>query len=105
VSSPAVPWQRLLIVEILQLPRSRHYRLATVSQLNSLLPTVLLITSRHGPLRKHPVSIVAVQLLQLPSNENVFTEPLPKNGLVHSPISRSLHSDGCTRLCYLISLY
>jgi hypothetical protein len=36
VSSLSVPWQRLLTVEIPQLPRSLHCRLATVSQLNSL---------------------------------------------------------------------
>jgi hypothetical protein len=37
VSSVVVSWQRLLTVEILQLPRSRHSRLAIVSQLNSQL--------------------------------------------------------------------
>jgi hypothetical protein len=96
VSSPAVPWQRLLIVEIIQLPRSHHSRLANISQLNSLLQTVLLLTSRHGPQRKHPVSIAVIQLLQLPSKEYVFTEPLLTNDIAYSSISLSLHSNGCT---------
>jgi hypothetical protein len=34
LSSPAVSWQRLILVEILQLPRSLHSRLASVSQMN-----------------------------------------------------------------------
>jgi hypothetical protein len=43
----------------------------------------LLIISRHGPRRKHPVFIVVAQLLLIkdlmPSNGNVFIEPLPSN--------------------------
>jgi hypothetical protein len=46
----------------------------------SFLQTVLLITSRHGSHRKHPVSIVVVQLLQLTRNRNVFIEPLRRSG-------------------------
>jgi hypothetical protein len=64
---------------------------------NSLLQTVLLITFWHRSHRKHSVFIVVVQLLQPPSNGNTFTEPLSRNNLVYSPISRSLHSYGCTR--------
>jgi hypothetical protein len=56
VSSPAVPWQRLLTVGTLQL-----YALG--SSLHDLLCRTqlcrLFITSRHGPLRKHPSYIVA----------------------------------------------
>jgi hypothetical protein len=65
-------------VEVPQLPRSRHSWLVTISQLNSLLQTVLLTTFWHGPHRKHPVSIVVVQLLRL--TRNVFTEPLRRIG-------------------------
>jgi hypothetical protein len=53
VSSPAVPWQRFLTVEIFQLHalRSSRNSLPCRTQLNWLCP--LLITSRHGPHRKH----------------------------------------------------
>jgi hypothetical protein len=62
LSSPAGPWQWFLTVESLQLhmlpllPAGHH--LTT----ELMLQTVLVITSRHRPHRKHPVSIV-VQLL------------------------------------------
>jgi hypothetical protein len=61
VSSPAVPWQRLLTIKIVQLHsfRSCLHRLPYRNQLNSLLQTVLVITSRHGPHRKYHSSIVA----------------------------------------------
>jgi hypothetical protein len=36
VSSQAIPWQRLLTVEIIQLPSTRHCRLTTVSELGWL---------------------------------------------------------------------
>jgi hypothetical protein len=62
-------------------------------RMNSLLQTALLIKSRHGPHRKHSFSIVVVQLLQLPSNGEVFTVPLPRKYLVYAPISRSLYSN------------
>jgi hypothetical protein len=70
---------------------------STELSVNSLLQTVLLIISRQGPHIKHPVSIVVVQLLKLPSNGNAFIEPLPRKVLVNSRISRSLHSYSCTR--------
>jgi hypothetical protein len=59
VSSPAFPQQRLLTVEILQLHtiRSSLNSLPCRTIFNSLCP--LLITSRHGPHRKHSSSIVS----------------------------------------------
>jgi hypothetical protein len=66
VSSPAVPWQRLLIMEILQLPalRSSLHSFPCRTQLSTeIVPTVLLITSRHGSHRKHSPSIVACVLV------------------------------------------
>jgi hypothetical protein len=42
-----------------------------------IAPAVLVITSRHGPHRKHPVLLL---LLSCPLPQNVFTEPLPRNG-------------------------
>jgi hypothetical protein len=60
VSSLAIPWQRLLTVEILQLHVLRfclHSLLCRTHPTTQLCP--LLITSRHGPHRKHRSSIVA----------------------------------------------
>jgi hypothetical protein len=62
VSSPVIPWQQLLTVEILQLPRSFVAcwlpTTLTKSSLHrslklTLAPTVLLIPSQQGPCRKH----------------------------------------------------
>jgi hypothetical protein len=39
-----------------------HLSLSCRSQVNSLLQTVLLITSRHGPDRKHPIPTVSLLL-------------------------------------------
>jgi hypothetical protein len=53
-------------VEILQLSRSQHYRLAIVSELTDFdhqLTLSLLITSQHGPSRKQSFAVVEVQLL------------------------------------------
>jgi hypothetical protein len=61
VSTLAVPWQRLLTAEILRLHAVRSY-LQSLPYQNStelIAPTVLVITSRHGPHRKHSSSTVA----------------------------------------------
>jgi hypothetical protein len=81
VSSPAVPWQRLLAMEILQLHALRFY-LHSVPYRTAYQPTtqldliiapsllslpcrtqlthcaVLVITSRHGPHRKHVILLL-----------------------------------------------
>jgi hypothetical protein len=61
VSSQAVPWQRLLTVEILELhaPRSYLHSFPCRPQLNSTQHCPLLITARHGPHRKHHSFIFA----------------------------------------------
>jgi hypothetical protein len=55
VSSPTVPWQWFLTVEILQLKRSGSMFTASRAELNSLSIQLssLLVTSRQGPLRRH----------------------------------------------------
>jgi hypothetical protein len=58
VSSPAVPCQRLLTVEILQLHALRFY-LHSIQCKTKRSSLCLLLTSRHGPHRKHRSSIVA----------------------------------------------
>jgi hypothetical protein len=65
------------------------------TSVNSFIQIVVIITYRHGPHRKHSFSIVVVQLLQLPSNGNVFIQPLTRKGVVYSSILWSLHSNGC----------
>jgi hypothetical protein len=77
VSSPAVPWQRLLRVEILQLHalRSSLHRPSYRTHLNSQLTyhteiTPFPLLESHCCIIKKPIS----------SNRNVFTEPLPRNG-------------------------
>jgi hypothetical protein len=63
---------------------------------------LLLITSQHGPRRNTPFPLLwsncCVIRSLLPSNGNVFTEPLPRNWCgINSPILRSLHSNGPRR--------
>jgi hypothetical protein len=67
----------VLTVEILQLPRSRHSRLATFKHLltlNWLCP--LFITSQNGPRRNTPFPLLQSSCCNiknlLPNNENVF---------------------------------
>jgi hypothetical protein len=57
---PAVPWKRLLTVEIFQLHalRSSLYRLRYRTHINWLTPNLSVITSRHGTCRKNSSSIV-----------------------------------------------
>jgi hypothetical protein len=75
VSSPAVPWQRFLTVHILSFPRSGPIFTASRADLNWLCP--LLITSGHGPYRKHRSSVVC---FRVHCGGNIFTELLPING-------------------------
>jgi hypothetical protein len=92
VSSPTVPWQLLLTVEILQLHalRSCLHSLAC----RTVLSALSLITSRQGPHRKQPFYCCA----RVCCGRNVLTEWLLRNGLVYWPISWSLPSNGCA--CY-----
>jgi hypothetical protein len=54
---------------------------------NSLCP--LFVTSQHGPCRNTPFTLLQLNcciiMTLLPSNGNVFTEPLPQNGSSISP--------------------
>jgi hypothetical protein len=62
VSSPAVPWQRLLIVEILQL-RSLMFSLHILPYRTDLVaPVVFLIIPRPGPRRNTPFPTVPLLL-------------------------------------------
>jgi hypothetical protein len=55
VPSPAVPWQRLLKVEILQLDAFRFYFQSLLYITELIAPAVLVITFRHGPHTKRIV--------------------------------------------------
>jgi hypothetical protein len=59
LSLPAVPWQRLLTVEILQLHALRLYLHSLPCRTLSTELCPLLLTSRRGPDRKHSSPIVA----------------------------------------------
>jgi hypothetical protein len=102
MSSPAVPWQRLLTVEILQLhtlKSSLHgASLLTASfphrlsyRTNSVAPIIFLITSLHGPIRKHRFQQYLHCCIRIRCSVNVFTETLPRISVVSEPFS----SDGC----------
>jgi hypothetical protein len=57
----------------------------------SVASIVLLITSLHGPSRKHSFQQQLYCCVRISCRENVFCDPLPKNGLhntvVYSPIA------------------
>jgi hypothetical protein len=91
LSSPAVSWQRLLTVEILQLHMLKSSpndgSLATASFPNRLryrtdlvAPIVFLITPLHGPSRKRRFQQYHCCCMRIRCRENVSTEPLPRNG-------------------------
>jgi hypothetical protein len=96
VSSSAVPWQRLLTVEIHQLPALRFYlhSLPCRSQIstdNWVAPLVFNITTLHGTSRKRRFQQKLYCCVPIRSRGNVFTDPLPRNGLhntvVYSPVA------------------
>jgi hypothetical protein len=93
LSSPAVPWQRPLTVQILQLHelKSSLHRLPYRTKLE---PCPLFITSRHGPHRKHTSSIVAFGSV---AAGTCLSSRCPETALVYPPISWSLQSNGSTR--------
>jgi hypothetical protein len=88
VSLPAVPWQRLLTVEILQLHALRStvyslpYRIPVNCQLNSNAPIVFFLTIRHWPHRKHGSFSYANRF-----RGNVFASP--SNGLRNTDFQES----------------
>jgi hypothetical protein len=94
VSSPAVPWQRVLTMEILQLhaPRSSLHRLPykTINW-----PCPLVITSRQEPHRKHSSFTVAFVFVAVGT---CLSSRCPETALVYPLISRSLHINDST--CY-----
>jgi hypothetical protein len=59
-----------------------------------IAPTVLVINSRHGPHIKHRYSDVAFVSV---AAGTCLPSCCPETAVIYSPISRSLHSNGCTR--------
>jgi hypothetical protein len=89
VSSPAVPWQRLVTVEILQLHALKSFLHRLSYTADSVAQIVFLITPLHGPSRKHRfqqyiVACVSVAagtcLLSRCLETNVVSEPFASNG-------------------------
>jgi hypothetical protein len=99
VFSLDVSWQRLLTVDIPQLhtPKSSLHRLPY--RTHSVAPFFFLITPPHGPNRKPRFQQYLYCCASIHWSENVFSEPLPKNG--SSIFSWSLHSNGSTRYSIL----
>jgi hypothetical protein len=97
VSSPAVPWQRLLTVEILQLHglrspfKSSRTKLTWLFQLSSLY--LLCMDRGETPVSKS-TSIVARRFVVV---EMCLPSRCLEMGLVYLPVSRSSHSNCSTR--------
>jgi hypothetical protein len=65
---------------------------APCPQVDSTAPTIFLTTTLHGPSRKHRFQQHLCCCVRIRCSGNVFTEPLPRNGLhntvVYSPIAQ-----------------
>jgi hypothetical protein len=87
VSSPTVPWQQLLTVEIPQLHVLRFdlHSLVQNSVSNLVAPTVFKTTLRHGPYRKHHSSIVACVFI---AAGTYLASCCLETAVVYSPISQ-----------------
>jgi hypothetical protein len=62
-------------------------------RINSIASIVLLITSLHGPSRKHRFQQYLYRCMSVRCRGNVFTEPLPINGSTRYNIYSSGHQD------------
>jgi hypothetical protein len=98
VFSPAVPWQRLLTVEILQLHELKSC-LHRLPYRNDLVDTIVFkITPWHGPRRNIPVSNnTSTAARGFVAAGTCLPNRCLETALVYSPISRSRHSNGSTR--------
>jgi hypothetical protein len=80
VSSPAVPWQRLLIVEIVHLHALKSSLHRLPCRTDFVATIVLLTTPRHGP-HRNTLFLTLLPLLGVDSLlRERFTELLPRNG-------------------------
>jgi hypothetical protein len=80
VSSPAVPWQRLLTVKIPQLNSLQSCLHRLMYRTDSVAPIVFKVTSRHGPSRIPRFRQYLYCCASVRCSGYVFTEPLPRNG-------------------------
>jgi hypothetical protein len=89
VSSPAVPWQRLVTMNILQLPTLRSplndgslitasFSLRLAHMTDPVPPILFLITPLHGPSSKHCFQKYSYCCIHIRCRGNAFTEP--RNG-------------------------
>jgi hypothetical protein len=117
-SLDVVTWHRIITMEILQHLWSRRCPLVNTPQLNCQLNysatssaslaelnstqlialTVLVITSRHGPHRKHRSFIVACVLV---AAGTCSPSCCPETTVVYSPIARWLHNNGVHAIIYI----
>jgi hypothetical protein len=98
VSSPALPWQRLLTVDVLQLlaPKSSLHRLLYRSDL--VAPNFLQDNSSARTTQKHSVSKnTSIVERRFFTAGTYLPSCCPETALVYPPISPCLHRNGCTR--------
>jgi hypothetical protein len=80
VSSPAVPWQWLLTVKMLQLRELKFYLYSLPSRTAQQLTFSLVYNISARTTWKHPVSSNNYVNNHIVECRNAFTEPLPRNG-------------------------
>jgi hypothetical protein len=84
VSSPAVLWQRLLAVEILQLHALRSYLHILRYRTASVAPVVFKVTPRHGPRRDTPFPTVTIVACVSVAAWTCLPSRYPETVLVHT---------------------
>jgi hypothetical protein len=97
VSSQAVPWQRLLTVEIFQLHALRSFLHRLPQRTGLVAPIIFVITPRYGPSRKLRSSVACISV----AAGTCKPSRCPETALLYPPISLSLHNNGCTRYSIL----
>jgi hypothetical protein len=80
MSLPAVPWQRLLTVEILQLQRLKSSLHRLQYKIDFVVSIMFLITPLNIPRRNPSFQEYLYRRTSIRCCRNVFTEPLPRNG-------------------------
>jgi hypothetical protein len=95
VSSPAVPWQRFLIVEILRLHELKSSLHKLQYRPDWVAHIVFKITRRYGPRRNTPFPTVPLSLrVDIVAAGTCLPSRCLEKCLVYSRISRSSHSSG-----------
>jgi hypothetical protein len=89
----------ILLSQFRDSPNRKNQVPVFISPRNRVAPIVFLITTLRGPSIKHSFQQQLYCCVRIRCRGNVFTDPLPRNGLL---FIRILHSNGCT--CYNIHI-